>query len=75
MKRVLGESWVLPGLDALLLVIPGLFRIGLAELQNGVGLKFLLDTLLQCHQRQLEDFHALDHAGGQQLPLIHPHRE
>ena len=44
----------------------------LLEFQDGVFLKFLLDAFLQRHDRQLEDFHRLDHAGGQDHPLVHP---
>ena len=51
-------------------------RLGfpLAKFQNRVALQLLFNPLLQGHQRQLEDLHALDHPRREHLPLIHPHR-
>ena len=35
-------------------------------------LQLLLNPFLQGHDRQLQDFHRLNHAGGQDHPLVHP---
>ena len=53
--------------------LPVLLAVAFAKLQNGVILELLLDPFLQRHQGQLEDFHRLDHAGSEQLTLLHPH--
>ena len=45
---------------------------GVLQLQDGVLLQLLLDALLQRHDGQLQDFHRLDHAGGQDHPLVQP---
>ena len=42
------------------------------ELEDRILLELLLDPLLQRHDRQLENLHGLDHAGGQNHPLVHP---
>ena len=40
----------------------------------GFACQFLLDPLLQRHQGELENLHALDHARREELSLLHPHR-
>ena len=42
---------------------------GVAQLQNGIFLQFLLDALLQGHDGQLQDFHRLNHARSQDHSL------
>jgi hypothetical protein len=47
--------------------------IPLAHLQNRVILQFLLDSLFQGHQRELQNLHALDHPRRQELPHLLAH--
>jgi hypothetical protein len=44
----------------------------LAQLQNRVVLKLLLDPLFQRLQRELKDLHRLDHPRREELPLLQP---
>jgi hypothetical protein len=50
------------------------FELPVAELEDGIVLKFLFDPLFQRHQRELEDLHRLNHSRREQLPLLHAHR-
>src|SRR5579864_3306722 len=52
----------------------GGFAFAFLELEHRVALQLLLDAFLQRRQRQLEDFHALDHPRRQELPQLRPHR-
>ena len=49
--------------------------LALLDFQYGVLLQFRLDALLQRHDRQLEDFHRLDHARREPHAevLLRPH--
>ena len=44
----------------------------LLQFQHGIFLQFMLDALLQGHDRHLQDFHRLNHAGGQNHSLVEP---
>ena len=46
----------------------------LPKLQHRVAFHLLLDPLLQRHQRELQDLHALNHARRKELPHLLPHR-
>ena len=50
----------------------GQIEIFVLLLQQRVFLHFLLDPFLQRQDRQLQDFHRLDHAGCEHLLLHHP---
>ncbi len=41
-------------------------------LEHRILLQLLLDALLERHDGQLKDLHRLNHAGGQNHPLVHP---
>jgi len=50
------------------------FAVELAfpKFEHGVVLQLLFDAFFQGLERELEDLHALDHAGGEELSLLHP---
>ena len=51
----------------------GFGRISLVEFQNRVLAEFLVDPLLQRHERQLQDFHRLNHPRSHAETHVHPH--
>ena len=47
------------------------FEFVFAHFQDGVVLEFLFDAFFQGHEGELEDLHALDHSGRQELTHSH----
>jgi hypothetical protein len=62
---------VLQAIEIRFLILPVglLVASSFLDLQDRVFLQLLLNAFFQCQDRQLQDFHRLDHAGSQDHPL------